>query len=322
LFLALTAMFITIGQHESFAGAEVCTDCVSRSPQSSLFNYLSQLPIVRDGFARVHNAAIYDDDSRQLIMDLRQRNSNTLNVEERAILRAAAQTGTIGCTAGGSNGTLIRLEDGRDAVITSAHSFIDESGQPRCDLSQVKYLPNVSYHMGGDYEPSTIRVVETNGENPLNLENANRVNGRIHIQNDFLIFILSENISQDVLPDGSTRGFMRIASNIPMRGNSYLIGKNNNFRNGLSHYDSCESVNNGMSYFHICDTTDTSSSSALTQLIDGEMVLTGIHSRAYTSPTAIPRPTTISNGNEGLSMDMVRRYLSEQGRPVITKNNN
>lgn len=312
--VAFTSMQI---RTETGTGAEVCRDCLSRSPQSSSPYYISELQVVRDNFAQVHNIAIYGRDRRQAIMDLRLKNPQKLNTEERVALKSAPKTGNVGCSSAGSNATLIRLEDGHDAIITSAHSFVDEAGRPRCDLNNVGYMPNVSFDMGGDFDSYTLRVVATNGELPLNLENARRVNGRIPNENDFLIFILSENVSQDILPDGSRRGFMKIASDIPISGQSYLVGTSVYFRDGASHYDSCEYLNDGVTYYHDCATEDTSSSSALTQIIDGEMVLTGIHSKGYKSSKPVPKPKSMKDANEGVSMDSVRRYLNKHLKPVI-----
>jgi hypothetical protein len=179
--------------------------------------------------------------------------------------------------------------------------------------------------MGGNFDPNTLRIVETNGEQPLNIENT--TSGRLarpeRLNEDFLIFILSENISNDTLPDGTTRGFMRIASSTPATGTTYMIGVNNNFRGGLTAgYESCPHQITSSGYYHLCASTVSSSSSALTQLVDGEMVLTGMNSREHThhAGQTVPTPDSLYDGNIGISMDTVRRYLNEQSIPLVLAN--
>lgn len=273
-------------------------------------------------------AAIFGQDNRRPMWELRRRDPGTLNAEERAILQAAARIGSIGCSSGGSNATLIQLEDGRDAVITSAHSFIGQDG-PRCDLSTVKFLPNVSYYDGGDwgdYTDFVLRIVPTTGELPLNGDNPDVLpagqeanGGQIPIGSDFLIFVLGEQISEDIMPDGNTRGFVRLSSYNILDGHAVLISKNNDFLNGAVVHDACRYRNASASVFHLCATTNTSSSSALLQLVDGELVLIGIHSRAFTFPEPVPVPTRIEvGGNEGVSADFIRLYLERIRQPALT----
>lgn len=269
--------------------------------------------------------AIFGEDRRQPIWDLRRRDPGSLTAEDWAILQSAGRIGSIGCSSGGSNATLIRLVDGRDAVITSAHSFIDENG-PRCDLTTARFLPNGSFHLGGDWTDFVLRTVETTGE-VLNADNRDllptimAINGGMGTEVDFLIFPLAETISTDILPDGSIRGFMRMAIDIPRNGMALLIGNNNDFFEGLTRsYEGCAYKNDIREFYHLCATTDTSSSSPLVLLVEGELLLAGMHVAAYTNyrDRVVPVPSNIAHGNIAVSMDTVRAYLDSIGVPAIT----
>lgn len=309
----------SISPSASNTEASTCMGCRVRSPQSSLAQHLAQMPIVKEGFARVHNVAIFDEDNRRAVSDLRRKNPTDLTEEERAILRASAQTGRLACKGGGTNATLIQLPDGRDAVITSAHSFLDErTGQPMCDLSSMKYLPNVNFHIddGRAYSDFVLRTVSTEGD-PLNLKNVAGVS-KLTRQNDFLIFILSEKISNDQLPNGARRGSMSLQpqSSNAVRGSNYLIGFNKDFKAGnFSSFERCSYETALKTIYHLCDTSYSSSSSSITQLVDGKMVLSGIHiaERPYSGgPGSRKTPNEISERNVGLRIDNVIRFLNTE----------
>jgi len=80
--------------------------------------------------------------------DLLRRDPGTSSAEKRAIVQAAGRTGTVSCGGTGRNGTLVRLADGRDAVLTSAHACMNDAG-PTCDLTTMVFMPNTSLHAGG-----------------------------------------------------------------------------------------------------------------------------------------------------------------------------
>ncbi len=268
--------------------------------------------------------AIFGDDLRQPIRDLRQRDPGTLGVEELAILQAAGRMGSLTCKGGSTNASLIRLADGRDAVITSAHSFIDEAGEPKCDLSgNVQFMPNVSFHIGGDFTEFVLRLVPTTGELPLNIENTVQGNfiSPLARSRDFLVFTLAETISNDILPDGSGRGFMRVATDIPRDGTAFLIGLTTEVFDGLTPgFESCGYRNAAPEFYHLCATNAGTSSSPL-MIFDGrELVLAGVHTRSQgmTTNLRLLMPNSVTSGNIGISMDTVRAYLDIAGRPAVT----
>lgn len=303
--------------------ADFCTDgCATRAPQSSFPGFLSRIPT--SGPERLYNATIFDRDKRQTIMDLRKRNPRTLSPEEKAVLTASTRTGSIMCgdIPVSSNGTLIQLADGRDAVITSAHAFVDNTGRPKCDLSNIEYMPNVNLYIG-EWTETVLKVTKTDGRPPLNLENtlSGDFTSSSRLKDDFLVFVLSDDISRDRLPDGSTRGFMKMASQVPRTGKTYLVGINPDYRNGDSAgFESCKYGNTGLEYYHLCAATVNSSSSALTILENDELVLSGIHNGEITSQSGktVPMPKRIEGGNIGLSIDTLRRYLERRSKPAVT----
>lgn len=287
-------------------------------------------PLLRHEVLDPLPVAIFGEDRRQPIWDLRRRAPGTLSAEEQAIVQAAGRTGTMACGNTGTNGILIQLTDGRDAVLTSAHSFIGMNG-PLCDLTTARFMPNVSFHLGGDFEEFTLRLVETDGALPLNHDNADLTPanlaplGNIPIESDFLVFVLGTNISDDILPDGSTRGFLRMADDIPATGTAYLIGINIHFEGGETPgFEACPYLLQSPAFFHLCATENSTSSSALMVLREGALVLAGTHSgayKAYGNATAIgtitPTPSSLEAGNIALSMDTVRAYLDSIGQPVV-----
>ncbi len=309
-----------ITQTEAGALAETCTDCRSRAPQSSLSNYLSQLPIVRDGYARVQNVGIYERDRRQAVMDLRNRNVKTLTPEEKLVLNAAPKIGDISCSTHGTNGSLIQLEDGSDAILTSAHPFVDKiTGKPLCDLTKMSFMPNATYYKGGEFDDFMLAAVETNGALPLNLENTKPYGRIVPLENDFLIFVLAKKISDDMIPDPLNskrmirRGSMKIASSVPTMGQTILMGYNKDFREGLSaSYEACNYNNAENEFYHDCATTNTSSSSVMTVIENNELVVVGLHSRSQNSTLQIlPKPENLEDANHAVSINAVKRYLKK-----------
>jgi hypothetical protein len=271
-------------------------------------------------------AAIFGEDLRQPIWDLLRRDAGSLSAEERAIVQAVGRIGTISCYGAGSNGSLIRLTDGRDAVITSAHTFIDANG-PKCDLTTVTFLPNTSFHMGGDFTDFVLRDVATTGALPLNHDNRDllptniALNGEVIAESDFLIFPLAAPISGDIMPDGSIRGFIQLATKIPEEGTAYLIGVTTHFLGGYTPgYEACRYRNAKPLFYHLCATNSGTSSSPV-MLFDGrELILAGLHSGSQSgqSDRVVPLPRDPSGGNIALSMDTVRAYLDSIGQPAVT----
>ena len=88
-------------------------------------------------------AAIFGKDERRPVSDLQMKKFEELTDLEWAFLEATARAGFASCPNGyGTNGVLVRLRSGYDAVITSAHSFFKD-GKPNCDLREVSYYPNI-----------------------------------------------------------------------------------------------------------------------------------------------------------------------------------
>lgn len=308
-------------QTEAGSGVQHCTDCApARSPSSSLSQYLAGIPA---GPERLHNVAIFERDRRQAVADLLRRNPRTLTVEEKAILQASARTGQIVCGNNWVNATLIQLADGTDAVMASAHTLVDTAtGQPRCDLTKIEYLPNVTFYLG-EVNEFNMRGIKTDGQLPMNLETVNRP-GAIPASNDFLVFALSEKPSQDKLPNGTTRGFMKLASNVNQTGTRYLIGYNNDFRMAETpSYEPCDSGMVGTRFHHFCASKGTTSGAVLTELVDGEMVLSAINKGEwdeFKNQDIVPRQDSLGKGNVGVSVEYIKSYLSELSKPAVVYN--
>jgi hypothetical protein len=303
--------------------ATTCIDCATRAPQSSLSEYLAQLPIVKDGFARVYDATYFDDgNDKQAIIDLRIRRANgeTLTAEENAILQAASRTGSIYmCKGASSNATLIQI-DGRDAIITTAHALIDpKTGKPKCkDYKNVSFYPNLSFYdnRNGDMSEFEKRAVMTDGTPPLNLENVIGQKTRVKTEQDFLIFFLDDQkkpISQEALPDKTVRGFMKFNTTPNDQGKIYLLGLDPQFRNGLAtSYQQCDyklsAIKTGI--YHTCDTIKGTSSSVLATMKNNELMITGIHQQGTQNTESLNPDYTY--WNLGGSMSNVTNYLKKE----------
>lgn len=263
--------------------------------------------------AFVAKAAIFGEDRRQAISELRTKDPAILTDEERAILQASTRVGTLSCPngEGSTNATLISLGDGRDAVISSAHSFLGQDNKPICDLRKVSYFPNQSFIANdgspvGDYQRTKIF---TDGEMPLNYEII-----KVWLPTwttDFFIFRLERNIRDDVLIDGSTRGYMSFDISPPKEGEIFFLGRNINFQRGRSiAYEKCYGHRKWDAVFHICSTTASSSSSALGRIINGEIHLTGIHKSEMTGLSEIrPMPAHTLEMNAAVAIESVLKYL-------------
>ena len=264
----------------------ICTNCVVRATR---FSVIPQLGQVQTGAEQLFDAATFiNNNPRSFVIDIRRRlaNGEILTNTEMAVLRASAQTGEISCVgSAGKNGTLVQFQ-GRDAVITSAHGFIDSTtGQPKCDLSTVGFFPNLSFHDSelGPLSDFEKRMVNTTSH-PLNLASV-LGRGKINMQNDYLIFFLDEQISSDQLNinvNGQNqimqRGFMSFDISNLVQGPIYFIGLNARVRRfTATTYQECNSEQNEEALFHTCDSEPSTSSSALVRIIGNEAFLTGIN---------------------------------------------
>lgn len=242
-----------------------------------------QVPIIK--------AAYFDDgNDKQAVTDLRERRAKgeALTEEETAILVAASRTGKIGCdVAGGkenfTNGFITEI-NGREAIITSGHAFIDKAdGSAVCDLTKVWYYPNFSFFDKSNGAPTDFerRKVKTDGKLPLNLE---VILGRTNVPThaDFLIFFVSSKeapLKIDKLPDDSIRGILEFSSLLSKDSDVYLIGTEPGFRKGTATaYQKCSSTNRlDHTVLHNCDTFAGASSSLVGKMEDGEIKIYGIH---------------------------------------------
>lgn len=287
-----------------------CIDCLeSRAPQSesALQKYLSQLPAVKAGHFNVANIAVYED-RRLLTVNLIQKmkRGDTLSLEEKAVFDALPKVGFFACPDGlGVNGTLIKKPGtNEDAILVSKHSFI-ENGVPLCDLSKVAYYPNFSLYDGGKVTDFIKTKVLTDGKMPLNIETQDDING------DFLTFTLNKNISDERLPDGRIRGHMKFDANPNNQVSSYIIiGQNSNFNKRSHFYESCSgsraSFASSKYLFHDCSTSYGSSSSVLTRLIDGELMLSGLHRGEFSQ----------SEGNASAAQNNIKENLRERPKDI------
>lgn len=269
---------------------------------------------------RLHNVAIFERDGRQAIWDLLVRDRSHLTEEERAILQAASRIGMLECGNGWVNATLIQLIDGQDAILASAHTLVDTgTGRPRCDFTQMEYLPNVTFYTG-EVTDFNIRGVQVDGSSPFNLESVRRP-GAIPTNGDFLIFKLSENVSQDLLPNGEVRGFMKLAENVSNIGIRYLIGYNNDFRMAETpSYEACYSGLDGPSFYHFCATEPTSSGSVIAELVNGEMVVSAINKgewNEYKGQEISPLPKDLNGGNFGVNVESIKRNLANSSTQAV-----
>ena len=327
LFVALTILFSTVGTPDAFAtaslrranpmaalaslqermqqteagaGAEVCTDCASRSPQSSLSNYLSQLPIVRDGFARVQNATYFEDeDHKSAVVDLRARRESgeRLTQEELAILQAANRTGFFrfpDCAnsngrALNGNAFLVQI-NGRDAIITSAHMAADintgriHNGCSPEQLARVEYYPNMSYMNTGSNLPypgagDPILEVVT-GSLATDIGGLN--NSRIDVPDDFIVVYLDQQISNQPSIDGQTRGAFQFAETNSAMHRTVMLGFDSVFTQNTGRhtmtYQDCSLQNIADTTFNSCDSAPGTSGSVITVLQDGELRFHSLHS--------------------------------------------
>lgn len=275
-------------------------------------------------------AAYYDDgNDKQAVVDLRKRDPATLTTEERAVTMAASKTGVIQfCKGKSSNAFLVRI-DGRDAVITSGHAAIDEeTGRPKCDLTDAGYYPNGSFYdiLKGPPTEWENKIVYFDGQQPLNLENLlagqNAVNG-VTDELDFLIFFLNSGVespSKDILPDGTVRGYFKVAKDLgddmseQKNVNTYLIGTDPNFDDGwTTTFQSCSRHNSwGSNYFyHACDTMKGTSSSFIGEMNGEELYFVAMHTTGNQETTRLPE--RYLDWNIGITTFPIIEFLASQG---------
>lgn len=317
------------------ASTSACVgDCDSQQPQrkvqSALSEYICNLPATQRGDFKCEDAAYFDDgNDKQAVVDLRIRRANgeTLSIEENAILQGASRTGQISfCKGVSSNGILVRV-DGRDAIVTTAHAVLNqETGQLLCeDLSKVGFFPNVSFYDQRNGNPNDFekRKIALDGKNPLNLENVVGKSGLIPYGSDFLVFFLDKKekpISQDRLPDGSVRGYMKFSSNRNKTGtNLIMIGLDPQFKLGenlrgamTTAYQTCKYQSNGeLTLSHNCDSIKGTSSSLLANLENNELTFRAVHTDGSEKTFDLNQSEDVGLWNTGNPSSNIIEYLNQ-----------
>lgn len=230
---------------------------------------------------------------RKPVISLRERAEagEQLDPGEQAILAAAPQVGVINfCGKRRGNAFLVR-HDGRPAVVTSGHMLTELSGQFICPLAVLRnstYLPNVSYF--DDRFPDrdknfVLREVDLIFP-PVNLQAAQAVDPLLAddvrykdlMERDFIAFYLAEDITKDVMPDGTVRGYIERAIAAPERGNNaVLMGMHTDMFNEqvMTYQHSCRY---DIYEFEVRHTCDALSSGSMVGMFDGtQFTLLGLY---------------------------------------------
>lgn len=281
--------------------------CVAEAPRSNLMRMCEEMRS-RAAWAQdwqCMNTAIFNDgQDRERLLNLRNKPENQRTAEEQALVRAADSYGNIRfCNGANGGNAFLIMHNGRPAVVTSGHMFVDNStGNPKCSEEDVNayYMPNVSYYdpenpnANQDFFSRSVGLQYP----PVNLEEyqaaIKKNNPVANVNADFLIFYLDEDITKDKMPAGHTRGAMSLAQNNGSfdRGQIYMMGVAVDRDNGLATvYQSCDYASlGGIVIQHVCDTLPGSSGSLLMTYEDGEMRVKGIHSAGQENESA-------ANGN-------------------------
>lgn len=273
-----------------------------------------------------------DDQSREPLPALRERaeaQPETLTELDRAILRAANRVGWLewhGCKRRGGNAFLVRV-DGRDAVLTSAHQIIDGKRQkawPTCRQNgeaSARFYPNMSYLDLGE----TFRNRARDARYSVGAVLDRRLSGpnasyRFRVPNDYLLYFLESDISDQTAPDGQTRGVIPVSS-MP-RGEEmagFILGFDPRFNKGhggrVMSYQPCRFlVLNPLLLDHTCDAGNGSSSSLLAVYEDGELRLRGLNTavRLPLGSTAEPAPDG-TNWNVGTPVENLLSHWALRG---------
>ncbi|MCU0829818.1 MAG: hypothetical protein MUE52_21190 [Tabrizicola sp.] len=288
-------------------------------------------------------ATFNDGNDKEAVVDLRARKARgeALTAMEEAILVAAARTGQMTWCDGKQSGNafLVRI-DGRDAIITSAHSVFEDIHfrKPRCDLSDPGYYANISFWdpKAGIPHPTDFvrRKVPLSGSPMLN--NPYPADGAVSLMDssagvviqaslDFAVFFLAEEISTDILPDGTIRGshsFWDVsAEDVPLMRWSLtppekslvLIGHHKSDGPGMWYQSCMADISNELVY-HACDTLVGASSSVLLTYHNNEFVVAGMHIRGTEDLNL--SLDQVSKWNFGIGAWTIRDFLSSQNMTV------
>jgi hypothetical protein len=295
-----------------------CTNCRTVSSLSPNRSSLSALS------AQVHNIAYYTDNGdREALSALRARNPNTLSMEERAILEASNRIGFLhlpGC--GGANNAVLININGRDAIVANGHVLVDsQTGLLKCSATEeAYYYPNASYLNQREETPSPDSFIMRSirlEPNPINFEN--HASFKTNTTQDFIIYYLTENISQEALPSGTynagqPRGFMPISTSRQETGTTFNIGFDGRYEQEFGRqmsYHQCryqQSTRRLGVFLHNCDSSAGGSGSLLGTIENGQMTLQAINSSGF-STYDTPTPESTLTWNQGVSSDLFLRSL-------------
>lgn len=297
-----------------------CTNCLASNSSARRPQGLSSLA------EQVQSIAYYTDNGdRQALAALRAKNPSSLTMEEKAILEASNRIGYLhlpGCK-GANNAILINI-NGRDAIVATAHTMLDtKTNTLKCSADEdAFYYPNASYLNLREETPSEdsfiMRTIKLE-KNPVNFENVGNVGS--DSTKDFLIFYLTENISQETLPSGAynagqTRGAMPISTVRERTGSTYNMGFDSRFDEEFGRqmgYQECDYSQNTrrLGYFkHTCDVSQGASGSLLGTIENGQMTLQAIHSSGAAEFNS-PIPEGPASWNNGVSSDLFLRALPQ-----------
>lgn len=267
------------------------------------------------------NTAVFDNGSEvQTVLDLRARNNRT--AEEEAILRAADKSGNIHlCRKAAGNAFLIMYQ-GRPAVITAAHIATERnSNKLKCSEAEMrssKYYPDVSYY--NPAQPNENKELYTRGVEleypPVNFDEAlvNLNNSNETIFNDYMIFFLKEDITQDTMPAGHQRSYYRVAQDVPRQGQGMIsIGSGldpNRNKASTFYHSGCNFTrsDNGARINHDCNSIRGASGSVLGIMENGEVAFAGlIQGARIGGDVSMPGPSSIyePNWNYGVSSSVI-----------------
>lgn len=272
-----------------------------------------------------------DNVDRQPLQALREKPEAELTEAERAILVAANRVGWIeilGCNRA-SHGILIRL-DGRDAVVTSRHLVAGKwAADLKCpaDATAVFY-PNYGYRIPGSRE----RISDYDIYAPVLLEpdplNYGPRGLFMEPDEDWLIYFLSEDVSDQPLPEGAfgagtPRGAMEFSTRYPLQGDLVVIGMDGRYtrENGWQFtWAPCRFARGGITLQNTlmidCDVSPGASSSLLTTMEEGRLTFQGLVTAASDrlAGNDVPVPGAALLWNIGTPTDQITGWLEDHPR--------
>lgn len=283
-----------------------------------------------------------DNGDRAPLQELRDKPEADLTATERAILTAANRIGWIqikGCNRG-SHAILINL-DGRDAVVTSRHLMAAGKlgRETACDPdAEADFYQNISYlhpegrfagvRLTGDQIQELLLAHVPLQPGPLNLTET----GILMLPGeDWLVFFLARNLSQDPMPDwafgaGQPRGTIPFPTGRPRSGTVYVIGQDGRYtrENGrMFTWQQCRMVQGGGqglmggqgladTIYIDCDVAPGASSSLLGTVESGEMTFQGLVTGGSErlAGNDVPTPKAAFLWNIGTSSAPIQRALA------------